>query len=238
MICFSRFVVLDFQFLSWKPLNSRRKDDIVIANVVSTLNWITPVQWMETLVAQYHGQTILSVFVRKTFTVWVGTISFAACHHASSFTFQNKISLFAVRVEKQWLEPLLSQQITIVILQYLLPLSFPEDPDLHSSLLYLKCYKYNGKEYENVSYLTWMNQSTQYSNLHTQKRKKKLLTNRDVIIGIDTRKMNSTYEQAPYSFSSVLDIFSFDDCLHAYFFNTMCPVTWHQLWRFYLCCPS
>ena len=104
MICFSRFVVLDFQFLSWKPLNSRRKDDIVIANVVSTLNWITPVQWMETLIAQYHGQTILSVFVRKTFTVWVGTISFAACH-ASSFTFQNKISLFAVRVKNSGWSP-------------------------------------------------------------------------------------------------------------------------------------
>ena len=72
----------------------------------------------------------------------------------------------------------------------------------------------------------------------TYTKKKKFLTNRDVIIGIDTRKMNSTYEQAPYSFSSVLDIFSFDDCLHAYFFNTMCPVTWHQLWRYYLCCPS
>ena len=59
----------------------------------------------------------------------------------------------------------------------------------------------------------------------TYTKKKKFLTNRDVIIGIDTRKMNSTYEQAIYSFSSVLDIFSFDDCLHAYFFNTMCPVT-------------
>ena len=31
-------LLLDFQFLSWKRLNSRRKDDVVIGNVVSTLN--------------------------------------------------------------------------------------------------------------------------------------------------------------------------------------------------------
>ncbi len=35
-----------------------------------------------------------------------------------------------------------------------------------------------------------------------------------------------------------LDIFSLSNWLHAYFFNTMCPVPWHQLWWHYLCCPS
>ena len=42
-LCLSKFVILDFQFLSQKPLYSRRKDDIVLGNVVSTSTWIRPV---------------------------------------------------------------------------------------------------------------------------------------------------------------------------------------------------